>query len=85
MSLSTVTVSGLHTRLTSFLPRSTSMMCSARSLGSSSSSFASASSSAGVLPRRRVPAIGCVYTIPSSTLTSISGDAPTTVKSLRSR
>ena len=85
MSWSTRTVPGSATRPTSFRPRSTSMMCSARSFSSPSNSSASASSSSGVAPRGRVPAIGCVVTTPSSTRTSISGEAPTIWKSSRSR
>ena len=59
--------------------------CSARSFWSASSSAASASSSSGVAPRVRVPAIGRTVTVPSSTRTRISGDAPTTWKSSKSK
>ena len=85
MSWSTRTLPGTATRPTSLRPRSTSMMCSARSFSSASSSAASASSSSGVAPRGRVPAMGCVVTTPSSTRTSISGEAPTIWKPPRSR
>ena len=69
------------TRPTSLRPRSTSMMCSARSLGSASSSSARARSSASSPPRRRVPASGRIVTIPSSTRTRISGELPIRAKS----
>ena len=58
MSSETCTLPISLTRPTSFRPRSTSMMCSARSLGSARSSFSSALSSSSVAPRRRVPAMG---------------------------
>ena len=66
----------------SFLPRSTSMICSARSLGSFRSSLASASSSFSSAPRLLVPAMGRVSTVPFSHLTKSSGDEPTTSASL---
>ena len=77
ISLTTSTLSGLHTRLRSLRDRSTSMMCSLRSLGSASSSLASLSSSSGVTPRGREPAIGKVMAWPSSTLIRVSGLEPT--------
>ena len=64
------------TRPTSLRPRSSSIRCSARSLGSASSSSASAGPRAGVAPRRRVPAIGRIVTLPSRTRTRISGLEP---------
>jgi len=89
---STLTVSGLHTRLTSLRARSTSMMCSARSFSDASNSSPSLVSSvhqpdssiaeaydapSRVLPLRTVPAIAWLYTFLSSTLHSVSGLAPT--------
>lgn len=59
------------------LPKSTSMICSARSFSLLINSFARASSCAWSRPRLRVPAIGWVITFPCSTLTKHSGDAPT--------
>jgi len=56
---------GTATRPTSLRPRSTSMMCSARSFGSASSSSSRALSSASVAPRRRVPARGRLTMTPS--------------------
>ena len=61
------------TRPTSLRPRSSSIRCSARSLGSPISSSASASSSACVAPRLRVPAMGRIVTLPSRSRTRISG------------
>ena len=61
------------------------MMCSARSFSSASSSFSSAASSAGVAPRRRVPAIGRTVTVSPSSRARISGEAPTTWKSPMSK
>ena len=69
------------TRPTSLRPRSSSIRCSARSLGSASSSAASSRSSAGVAPRRRVPAMGRMVTLPSRRRTRISGLEPTMAKS----
>ena len=66
----------LPTRPTSLRPRSSSIRCSARSLGSASSSASSALSSSGVAPRGRVPASGRMVTSPSRTRTSISGLEP---------
>ena len=81
MSPSTVIVPGSATLPTSFLPRSTSIMCSARSLGSATSSFARPSSSDSSLPLLRVPAMGFTLIRPSSTFTSISGEEPANVVS----
>ncbi|KAH3667501.1 hypothetical protein OGAPHI_003150 [Ogataea philodendri] len=79
---STFVESGAQTLLTSFLAKSTSITCSARSLSDDWSVCASSSSSSLVLPRRIVPAIGCV-TMRSfkSLFTSSSGEAPTIWKS----
>jgi len=55
---------------------STSMVCSARSLGSARRSASSRRSSSGDAPRRRVPAIGRSVIFPAATSTSNSGDAP---------
>ncbi len=78
MKSTTSTEPGSQTRPRSLRPRSTSMRCSARSLGSASSSSARAWSSCGVAPRQRVPAMGWTMARPSSTLTSASGEEPTT-------
>ena len=74
----TFTVPAAHTRPRSLRPRSTSITCSLRSLASDSRSLASSTSSSSVAPRGRVPAIGCMVTNPSRTVTSASGDDPTT-------
>ena len=57
----------------SLRPRSTSITCSARSFGSRWSCSASSWSSAGVAPRGRVPAIGCVVSRSPSTWSRSSG------------
>jgi len=57
-SSGTLTLPILATRPTSLRPRSTSIRCSARSLGSANSSASRAWSSEGVAPRGRVPAMG---------------------------
>lgn len=85
MSSLTFTLPGSLTRPTSFLPRSTSMMCSARSFGSARSSSARDRSSSSVAPRRRVPAMGRRSILPPSSLTITSGEAPTTVVSPQRR
>ena len=54
----TSTEPALQTRPKSFLPKSTSIRCSARSFGSLSNSLAIVSSSSGVPPLGLVPAIG---------------------------
>ena len=77
----TSTLSGRHTRLRSLRERSTSMMCSLRSFGSASRSLASCSSSSIVVPRGLEPAIGKVMAWPLSTLISVSGLDPITLKS----
>ena len=74
----TSTLPGLQTRPRSFLPRSTNIRCSARSLGSASNSCAIFSSCSGESERRLVPAIGCTITLPFVTFTSASGLDPTT-------
>ena len=77
MNSVTSTVPGTATFDTSFLARSTSIRCSARSFGSASSSSASAASASGVSPRGREPAIGCIVMWPAVTFTSASGLEPT--------
>ena len=62
---------------TSFLPRSTSMICSAISFGSFLSSSSRDLSSFSVSPLFLVPAIGLRTIFFPSSLTSISGDDPT--------
>ena len=80
ISFSTSTVPGLATRPTSFLPRSTSITCSARSLASASSSFSKASSAAGSAPLARVPARGLLVTLRSApTRQRISGELATRI------
>ena len=54
------------------------MTCSLRSLGSPSSSAASAASCSGVAPRGLVPAIGWSTAASPVTVTSASGEEPTT-------
>ncbi len=85
MNESTWTVPKSQTRPRSLRPRSTSMTCSARSFSSARSPAASAVSSAGVAPRRRVPAMGRVDTSRPVTVSSGSGLAPATWKSRKSR
>ncbi|KAH3676223.1 hypothetical protein WICPIJ_009183 [Wickerhamomyces pijperi] len=81
-NLSTFVVKGSQTLLMSFLAKSTSMTCSARSFNEDLSSRASSSSSSVVLPRLIVPAIGWVITLDlASALTNSSGEAPTIWKS----
>jgi len=76
---STCSVPNSTTRPTSLRARSTSMMCSALSLGCSMSSAPNRRSSSSVRPRRLVPAIGREMTVPSSSWTIGSGDEPTRV------
>ena len=78
MNSTTSTLPGSQTRPRSLRARSTSMRCSARSLGSASSSSARAASTATSPDRGRVPAMGWAMTVPSSTVTSASGEEPTT-------
>ena len=73
---STCTVPNLLILPISFLPRSTSILCSASSFSSFKSSASSALSSSSVLPLRLVPASGKVCRTPFSSLTSVSGLAP---------
>ena len=73
----TLTVPVSATRPTSLRPRSSSIRCSARSLGSTISSSASFLSSSAVFPRGRVPAMGRIVTLPSRRRTRISGLEPT--------
>ena len=54
------------------------MTCSARSFGSCRSPSASSASWAGVAPRGRVPAGGCTTARSPVTVTSASGEEPTT-------
>ena len=70
------TLPGTHTRPRSLRARSTSIACSACSLGSASSSCSSRRSRTSVSPRGRVPAIGRVSTRLPSTRTSGSGEEP---------
>ena len=77
MNSVTFTVPNFDTRPTSFRPRSTSITCSARSFSSASSSAERLSSSAGVAPRRLVPAIGRRVSLELDTRTSSSGELPT--------
>ena len=81
ISCTTSTLLGRQTLLKSLRDRSTSMMCSLRSFGSASNSLARRSSSSGVAPRGREPAIGKVIACPLSTLISVSGLEPITLKS----
>ena len=60
----------------SFRPRSTSMLCSARSFSSARSPFSSARSSSFVLPLGLVPASGKVLNSVPASLASVSGEAP---------
>ena len=60
----------------SFLPRSTSMLCSARSFSSFKSPASSSLSSSLVFPLGLVPANGKVLRFPASSFTKVSGDAP---------
>jgi hypothetical protein len=85
MKVSTSTDPYSHTRPRSLRPRSTSITCSARSFSSARRSEASARSSSTVAPRGRVPAIGRVETRRPETVSSGSGEAPTTWKSSKSR
>ena len=78
-STSTVLISA--TRPRSFLPRSTSMMCSASSFSSLNKSFSSTRSSSSFFPRLRVPAMGRTSTFSSSNRTRTSGEEPTTCSS----
>ena len=85
MKSSTSTLPYSHTRPRSLRPRSTSITCSARSLGSASSSSAIRRSSSGRAPRGRVPAIGRVETLLPLTVINGSGLAPAISKSPKSR
>ena len=81
MNCVTSTEPALQTRPKSFLPKSTSIKCSARSFGSLSNSFAIVSSSSGVPPLGLVPAIGWMTTSRPVTFTNASGLEPTIDKS----
>ncbi len=85
MSSSTRSVPNRATRPTSLRARSTSMVCSARSFGSSESSAAILASCSAVRPRQRVPAIGRLMTRPFNSWTIGSGDDPTSVTSADAR
>src|SRR5947199_91141 len=69
----------------SFRPRSTSMLCSALSFSSASNSRRNRSVSGRVVPECLVPAIGHVVAVRSSTRRSISGLAPITRRTPKSR
>ena len=60
----------------SLRPRSTSMLCSARSFSSFKSPASSSLSSSLVFPLGLVPANGKVLRFPASSFTRVSGDAP---------
>ena len=79
MSSSTLTVPNFATRPTSLRAKSTSITCSARSLGFSRNSPARRRSCSSSRPRLRVPAIGRLMTRPSRTCTSGSGELPAMV------
>jgi len=81
MNSSTRTDPGSDTRRTSLRARSTNIVCSARSFPSASISPASRRSSTGLVPRGQVPAIGFETIRSPFTDTSVSGLAPTTVRS----
>ena len=85
MKSSTLTDPGFDTIRTSFLPRSTSITCSACSFSSDSSFSASSVSSALFLPRGHVPAIGLVINFRLCTVKSVSGLAPTIPTSSNSK
>ena len=77
MNSVTSTEPAVQTLARSLRARSTSMRCSACSLGSAMSSASRSASCSGVAPRGLEPAIGCVKTRPSCTFTSASGEEPT--------
>ena len=81
----TLTLPIFETLPTSFLPRSINIKCSANSFGSLKRSFSFILSSSSLAPLFRVPAIGLNVTWLPSSLINISGDAPTTLHSLRLR
>jgi len=81
MSSFVFTVPHSATRPTSFRPRSTSITCSAISLGSDRSSASRRRSSSGSAPRGRVPAIGRSWMSSPSSRTRTSGEEPTTASS----
>ena len=78
MKSGTSTVPGTQTRPRSLRARSTSITCSARSFGSASRLSASRTSSSSVAPRGRVPAGGWTTAEVPVTVTSASGEEPTT-------
>ena len=79
---STWTVPNLLILPISFLPKSTSILCSASSLGSARSFCSNNLSSSSVFPLGLVPARGKVWRTPFSNFTRVSGEAPATSKSL---
>ena len=81
MNSSTRTEPASETRRTSLRAKSTSMVCSARSFASASISPASRRSSTGLVPRWQVPAIGFETIRSPRTDTSVSGLAPTMLRS----
>ena len=76
MYFSTSTEPNLLTFPMSFRPRSTSMLCSESSFSSWSSSVSRRLSSSSVAPLGRVPARGKVWSVPFSSFTRVSGEAP---------
>ena len=79
----TSTLPGFETRPTSFLPKSSSIKCSALSFGSLSNSSLRDKSSALFDPLGLVPAIGLIVHSLFRKRTRISGEEPTTKKSLK--
>ena len=77
MNSVTSTEPAAQTFARSLRARSTSIRCSACSLGSARSSASRSASASGVAPRGFDPAIGCVNTRPPCTFTSASGEEPT--------
>ena len=73
---STSTVPNLLNLPISFRARSTNILCSASSLSSSNNSFSNAKSSAKEAPLGLVPATGNVVSVPSTSLTNVSGLTP---------
>uniref|UniRef100_A0A0A9D224 Pco121713 n=1 Tax=Arundo donax TaxID=35708 RepID=A0A0A9D224_ARUDO len=73
INFSTFTDPGLETLPTSFLPKSTSIMCSAHCFSSLNNCCSCISSSFSVFPLRVVPASGRLIIFPFLTLVRISG------------
>ena len=80
MKSSTDTEPATETRPMSLRQRSTSITCSARSLGSDSSRSTATSSRAASPLRRAVPAIGRMVAVRPSRRRNSSGLAPTTTR-----